>query len=93
MGEVLEHVEQPVELLKKLHALLDDNGKIFITTPTNAPAIDHIYLFNNAEDIREVIIKAGFKIEKEQCIYSEDLPKELLEKYKISMMFIGVLSK
>lgn len=93
MGEVLEHVEEPVRLLRKLHALLDDTGKVFITTPTNAPAIDHIYLFNNAEDIRKVIEASGFKIEKEECIYSENLPENLLEKYKISMMYIGVLSK
>ena len=62
MGEVLEHVEDPVKLLEKLYELLDENGKVIITTPTNAPAIDHIYLFNNAEDIREVIRKAGFNI-------------------------------
>jgi 2-polyprenyl-3-methyl-5-hydroxy-6-metoxy-1,4-benzoquinol methylase len=93
MGEVLEHVEDPVSLLKKLHSLTTNSGKVFITTPTNAPAIDHIYLFKNADDIREVIVKAGFKIEEEHCIYSENLPKELLEKHKISMMFVGLLSK
>lgn len=93
MGEVLEHVEDPIKLLQKLHSLLDDKGKAFITTPTNAPAIDHIYLFKNAQDIRDVINAAGFKIDKEECIFSEDLPKELLEKHKISMMYIGVISK
>jgi 2-polyprenyl-3-methyl-5-hydroxy-6-metoxy-1,4-benzoquinol methylase len=93
LGEVLEHVEDPIKLLKKLHLLLQPGGKVFITTPTNAPAIDHIYLFKNAEDIREIIDKASFKIEQEKCIYSEDLPEDLLEKYKISMMYIGVLSK
>jgi 2-polyprenyl-3-methyl-5-hydroxy-6-metoxy-1,4-benzoquinol methylase len=62
MGEVLEHVEDPVALLEKLHSLLADNGKVFVTTPTNAPAIDHIYLFKNADDIRGVINKAGFKV-------------------------------
>lgn len=49
MGEVLEHVERPLEQLIKLHGLLNDEGHLFITTPTNAPAIDHIYLFNNFE--------------------------------------------
>ena len=93
MGEVLEHVEDPVRLLEKLYELLDDNGKVIITTPTNAPAIDHIYLFKNAEDIREVIRKAGFKILEEKCIYSENLPPEMAEKMKISMMYVGVLAK
>jgi 2-polyprenyl-3-methyl-5-hydroxy-6-metoxy-1,4-benzoquinol methylase len=93
MGEVLEHVEDPVALLEKLHSLLADNGKVFVTTPTNAPAIDHIYLFKNADDIRGVISKAGFKIEDELLKYSEDLPAELAEQYKISMMYAGVLVK
>jgi 2-polyprenyl-3-methyl-5-hydroxy-6-metoxy-1,4-benzoquinol methylase len=93
MGEVLEHVEDPVALLAKLHSLLTENGKIFVTTPTNAPAIDHIYLFKNADDIREVIDKAGFKAEDELLKYSEDLPAELAEQYKISMMYAGVLVK
>lgn len=93
MGEVLEHVEDPVSLLKKLHSLAKDDGKVYITTPTNAPAIDHIYLFKNADDIREVIDKAGFNIEKDYCIWSEDLPPDLLEKHKISMMYLGVLTK
>jgi len=93
MGEVLEHVEDPVKLLQKLHELVADDGKVLITTPTNAPAIDHIYLFRNAEDIRNVIRKAGFNIHEEKCIYSEDLPEEVAERMKISMMYIGVLTK
>jgi len=93
MGEVLEHVEEPVRLLKKLFTLLNDRGKLFITTPTNAPAIDHIYLFRNADDIRKVITSAGFDIEDELCICSEDLSSELAEKYKVSMMYAGVLVK
>ncbi len=93
MGEVLEHVEEPVKLLQKLHTLLSDNGKLIITTPTNAPAIDHIYLFKDAEDIRNVISKAGFHIEKELCVFSEDVSPEIAEKFKISMMYAGVLVK
>lgn len=93
MGEVLEHVEEPVKLLQKLHTLLDSKGKLFITTPTNAPAIDHIYLFKNADDIRKVISEAGFVIDQEFCVYSEDVSPEIAERFKISMMFACVLVK
>tara|TARA_B110000908_G_C10245337_1_gene448469 strand:+ start:382 stop:1284 length:903 start_codon:yes stop_codon:yes gene_type:complete len=93
MGEVLEHVEEPIKLLQKLHTLLSDNGKLIITTPTNAPAIDHIYLFKGAEDIRYVISEAGFDIEEELCVYSEDVSQEIAEKFKISMMYAAVLVK
>jgi 2-polyprenyl-3-methyl-5-hydroxy-6-metoxy-1,4-benzoquinol methylase len=93
MGEVMEHVEDPVKLLKKLYSLLNDGGRVFVTTPTNAPAIDHIYLFRNADDIRNVIKKAGFSIEDELCIYSEDIDPEIADQYKISMMYAGLLIK
>jgi 2-polyprenyl-3-methyl-5-hydroxy-6-metoxy-1,4-benzoquinol methylase len=93
MGEVLEHVEEPIKLLQKLHTLLSDNGKLIITTPTNAPAIDHIYLFKDAEDIRYVISEAGFDIEEELCVYSEDVSQEIAERFKISMMYAAVLVK
>lgn len=93
MGEVLEHVEEPIKLLQKLHTLLSDNGKLIITTPTNAPAIDHIYLFKGAEDIRNVISEAGFDIEEELCVYSEDVSQEIAERFKISMMYAAVLVK
>jgi 2-polyprenyl-3-methyl-5-hydroxy-6-metoxy-1,4-benzoquinol methylase len=93
MGEVLEHVESPVDLLKKLHELLSDDGKLFITAPTNAPTIDHIYLFNNADDIRSVISSAGFEIEREFSIYADEVPPDVAEKFKVAMMYACVLHK
>jgi len=93
MGEVLEHVEDPVKLLKKLSTILSDNGKLLITTPTNAPAIDHIYLFEKAEDIRNVIKIAGFVIEEDVCFFSEDVSEDVAAKFKISMMYGGLLIK
>ncbi|MES1159961.1 MAG: class I SAM-dependent methyltransferase, partial [Bacteroidota bacterium] len=93
MGEVLEHVEEPVALLAKLGELLKDDGSMFITTPTNAPAIDHIYLFTNADDIRQVIDKAGFKVTEEIGIYSEKVSKERAEKFKVAMMYAAFITK
>lgn len=93
MGEVLEHVEDPVQLLKKVHTLLSDTGKLVITTPTNAPAIDHIYLFKDADDIREVVYESGFQIGEELCIFSEDVSPKIATELKVSMMYAGVLTK
>lgn len=93
MGEVLEHIEQPLELLKRLHLLLEDNGTLYFTTPTNAPAIDHIYLFKNTEEIKELIDKAGFKIIDSIEAVSEDVPIEDAERKKISVMFGAFIKK
>ena len=65
MGEVLEHVEQPEALLRRVSNLLTDDGYVFITVPANAPAIDHIYLFKNEHEIRNLAEAAGFRIATE----------------------------
>ena len=91
MGEVLEHVEEPIELLKKVASLLSENGVLFITTPTNAPSIDHIYLFKNADEIREVIDKANLEVISEISHYSEDVTEEIAERFKITMMYGATL--
>lgn len=93
MGEVLEHVEQPLKLLKKLHDLLNDSGHIFITTPTNAPAIDHIYLFNNFDEVRSMIKEAEFKIIEETTTFAENAPQDIIEKLKVTGMYGAILSK
>ena len=54
-GELLEHLEQPALLLSKLRDLLKDDGKLFLTTAIYAAAIDHIYLFENVEQVRELL--------------------------------------
>lgn len=93
MGEVLEHVENPVALLKKVSSLLTENGYLWITTPANAPAIDHIYLFRNISDIHQVIADAGFEIAEETTAYAEDVAADIAEKFKVSMMYAGLLKK
>lgn len=93
MGEVLEHVEDPVALLKKVASLLADGGTAFITTPTNAPAIDHIFLFRNYEHILEIIDQAGLKPVHEFKCYAENVPDEVAEELKITLIYAGFLQK
>lgn len=93
LGEVLEHVEDPLALLTKLNELLSDNGVLYFTTPTNAPAIDHIYLFNNVEEIREIARQAGFEIESEMPLISEDVSPEKAAKFKIAILYGAFVRK
>ncbi len=87
MGEVIEHVEDPLALLIKVRELLTPGGTAYITTPANAPTIDHISLFNNADEIRELFIKAGFKIANEAVQFAENVTEEKARKYKIAQMY------
>jgi 2-polyprenyl-3-methyl-5-hydroxy-6-metoxy-1,4-benzoquinol methylase len=93
MGEILEHVEQPLALLNIANSLLSNNGIIFITVPANAPAIDHIYLFKNDGEIREIINSAGFEVLREIYAFAEDIPQEKAEKFKVPMMYGAFLKK
>lgn len=93
MGEVLEHVEQPLDLLKKAGDLLSDEGVFYVTTPINAPMIDHIYLFNNEGEIREMINQAGFDIMEEKIVVSEKISAEKASKHKAPVMYAAFLKK
>ncbi len=68
MGEVLEHVEEPQALLERVYSFLADGGIFYLTTCANAPVIDHIYLFNSADEIRLMIKNAGFIVQEELII-------------------------
>ena len=65
MGEILEHVEDPVSFLKRMRELAAPNALLFITTCINAPAVDHIYLYEDFQSIKEHISISGLKISKQ----------------------------
>ena len=90
MGEVLEHVENPLKFMQDVKNLLNDNGEIFATIPINAPAIDHIYLFSHPDEVKELLKNAGLKIK--ECEYfmanNYSLEKALKSKNAIIMSVI-----
>jgi 2-polyprenyl-3-methyl-5-hydroxy-6-metoxy-1,4-benzoquinol methylase len=63
ISEVLEHVERPGDALATLHTCLAPAGRIFVNAPVNSPALDHIYLFKDPEDLVELVREAGFTVE------------------------------
>jgi hypothetical protein len=61
-GEVLEHVEQPDALLRRIGELAAPDAFIFVTTCVNAPAIDHIYLWRNTDELEAMIEENGLRL-------------------------------
>lgn len=62
--EVLEHLEDPVALLRVLKNMTAPNGKLFVTAALNAANADHIYLYRNAEDVLTQAEEAGLQVEQ-----------------------------
>lgn len=67
--EVLEHLEDPIAFLKSLRRMLQPGGRAFITAAITAPNADHIYLYNNCDEVIAQLRAAGFELIE----YQEDI--------------------
>jgi len=93
MGEVLEHVEDPLGILRHLHRILNDEGTIFVSTCANSPAVDHVYHFKSIPQIRAMINGAGFEIVKDIVVPSEDKTESEIEKLKLDVLYAALIKK
>jgi len=91
IAEVIEHVEDPIAMMRRVGALLAPDGTVFATTPINAPMIDHIYLFRTVDEIRALLARAGFVVVREITVLSEDVPAASATKLKIPVMYAAFL--
>lgn len=93
MGEVLEHVNFPEKLLKKLFLLLKNDGCVFISTCVNCPAIDHVYHFKSINEIQNLIHLCNFEIEQDLILPVENLSMDEVIKQKITINYCAILKK
>ena len=86
--EVLEHLEDPLKFLKALRKILASEGTAFITAAITAPNEDHIYLYNNYQEIIDQLEEAGFSIFdfKEEIAYE---PKHDEPVPRIASFIVG----
>jgi len=93
IGEVLEHVEQPLLLLQKTHELLKPGGRTYISTCANCPALDHIYLYSDLLEIKEHIQSAGLKITEEIYFSVDAIPEKQWIKEKANVTYACLAEK
>ncbi len=93
MGEVIEHVSFPEKLLTQFYNLLTENGRGFISTCVNCPAIDHIYHFHSVDEIRRMFGLCGLEILDERVCPVESLPMEEIIKRKITINYCAIVCK
>lgn len=61
-SEVLEHVPDPLALLRLIRESLQSHGFAFVTAAINAPQVDHIYLFTSREEVEAMVQEAGLVV-------------------------------
>ena len=93
MGEVLEHVENPLGLMKKLYTLAADNVTAFITAPCNSPTIDHIYLFKHPGEITALLNDAGWDVIQDIVASSETKKSIAVDDPLIPVMYAAFVKK
>ncbi|TXE85097.1 class I SAM-dependent methyltransferase [Campylobacter peloridis] len=93
MGEVLEHVEKPLEFMQNVRSLLNDDGEIFATIPINAPAIDHIYLFSHPDEVKKLLKEAKLQIKECKYFMANNYSLEKALKTKNAIVMAVVLVK
>ncbi len=93
MGEVLEHVEKPDVFLESIKRIATDNAFIFITTPINAPAIDHIYLFDSWASIESLIKDVGLSVREKLLVPYPGLSVDASMQQSLPINVAAVLAK
>ena len=93
MGEVLEHVDKPYLLLKKIHDLISETGEMFLSTCVDCPSIDHVYHFKSVKEIEDMIVDSGFKIIDNLVLPVEDRSMDEIIKNKITINYCALLQK
>jgi len=93
MGEVLEHVNNAPDFLKRVNAILKKEGSVFMSTCANCPAIDHVYHFHNIEEIRDLIQDSGFSIVNDVALPAEAVSQEECQKRFITVNYCAILEK
>lgn len=69
MSEVLEHIHGPDQALAAAKRCLRPNSPLYVVTPVNSNAVDHITNFQSVEEIERIVVAAGFTV-AEKKIFS-----------------------
>lgn len=88
INEVLEHLEDPLTMLRTIAGLIGDDGHVFLTTCANAPSIDHIFLYDSVEAMQAQIAEAGLTIVSEKILPVEShIPREQWRDKKVEVNY------
>lgn len=91
MGELLEHLGDGESFMKAIAEKMRPSGFCFFTTAANAPAEDHILLFRNTKEIRDLINRTGWDIVFEHIGTLRDMTVEEAEAGGHNINYASIL--
>jgi len=91
LGEILEHLEDPVAALRNVKQWLKPGGRIWINVPANSPSPDHIFLVTSPDHACELVREAGLEVENSSpfAMTGATLEKAARNKLSVSCVVIG----
>ncbi len=88
--EVLEHIEDPISMLKSIYRMLTSEGRVYALFPINAPSPAHIFLFHSIDHVKDIVSEAGFEIVEEEYIIANGrtIEQAMIKKLPIDACLI-----
>ncbi|MBF0447475.1 MAG: methyltransferase domain-containing protein [Magnetococcales bacterium] len=75
--ELLEHLDNPLQLIEAAQGGLKPGGRLWTTTIKNVPQFDHVYNFTDAANFEKQVEIRGFSLIQKQVIAHEYLMSNL----------------
>ncbi len=85
LSEVLEHIENPAEVMRKLRAIIAPEGLVFVNVPINSPSPDHLYLMRTPDEARDLVRQNGFEIVSEAMFATQGMKLERALKNAVTV--------
>lgn len=85
LSEVLEHIEDPIVVMKKIRDIISPDGVVFVNVPINSPSPDHLYLMRTPDEARALLRQTGFAIETEGMFATQGMKLERALKNAVTV--------
>lgn len=85
LSEVLEHIEDPAQVMRKLRAIVSPQGLVFVNVPINSPSPDHLYLMRTPDEARDLLRQTGFEIVSEAMFATQGMKLERALKNAVTV--------
>ena len=65
--EVIEHLEDPFDAVSEIRRVLRPGAPLCLSTAVRMESVDHLYVFNDPDQVRTLLSKAGLTIVRDDC--------------------------